>query len=265
MSARDDGGSLSELVAIMRRLLGPDGCPWDREQTFASLRRFVMEEAFEVVDALDSESPEHLQEELGDLVFQVVFLAELARGRGWFGPDDVISGICEKLVRRHPHVFGGAALGGAEVEGAEAALASWDAIKKREKEGRGTLEGVPVGLPALLRAVRIGEKAARVGYDWPDAAGARRKVEEELAELDEASASGDRDAEERELGDLLFAISSLARKRGLDPEAALRGSLDRFGRRFSEVEREARGEGVELEDLEAGELDRRWERAKRRL
>ena len=260
MSARDDGGSLTELVAIMRRLLGPDGCPWDQEQSFASLRPYVMEEAFEVVDAIDSESPEHLQEELGDLVFQVVFLAELARARGWFGPDDVIGGICEKLVRRHPHVFGGP-----KVEGAAAALSSWDAIKKHEKKGRGTLEGVPVAMPALLRAVRIGEKAARVGYDWPDAEGVRRKVEEELAELDEAHASGDRDAEERELGDVLFAIASFARKRGLDPEAALRGSLDRFGRRFGEVEREAKDEGVELDELDAAELDRRWERAKRRV
>ena len=188
---------------------------------------------------------------------QVVFLAELARGHGWFGPDDVIAGIADKLERRHPHVFGDAApMNAEEVRG------SWERIKAEEKKGRGALEGVPVAMPALQRATRIGEKASRVGYDWPDAAGVRRKVDEELAELD---AAADPDAEARELGDVLFAVASWARKRGIDPEAALRGTLDRFQARFGEVERRAASDGVVLSDLDAAELDARWEAAKRSL
>jgi tetrapyrrole methylase family protein/MazG family protein/ATP diphosphatase len=185
---------------------------------------------------------------------QVVFLAELARARGWFGPDDVVAGIADKLERRHPHVFGDAkASDAAEVRG------SWERIKAKEKRGRGTLEGIPVAMPALLRAVRVGEKAARVGYDWPDAAGVRAKVDEELRELDEAA---DRGQEERELGDLLFALASWARKRELDPEDALRGALDRFGARLATVERRASEEGIALASLDSNELDARWRAAK---
>ncbi|MCC6873177.1 MAG: nucleoside triphosphate pyrophosphohydrolase [Sandaracinaceae bacterium] len=254
------GQSLPDLVAIMQRLLGEGGCPWDREQTQESLRPYVIEEAFEVVDAIDRGSPELLREELGDLLLQIGFLAELARARGWFGPDDVIAGIGDKLVRRHPHVFGEV-----QVSGSAEVLRNWEQIKAQEKKDRGALDGVPVSMPALLRAVRVGEKAARVGYDWPDAGGARHKVDQELAELDAAAAQGDRTAEERELGDVLFALASYARKRGLDPEAALRGSLDRFSDRFAHVEGEARAQGVELHGLDAAELDARWERAKRAL
>ena len=249
------GESLPRLVRVMQRLLGPDGCPWDRAQTFESLRPYVIEEAFELVDAIDGGSPDHLREELGDFLMQFVFLAELARSRGWFGPDDAIGDICDKLERRHPHVFGDA-----EVTGTAEVETNWEAIKRAEKAGRGALEGVPVAMPALLRAVRVSEKAARVGYDWPDADGARRKIDEELAELDAAANAHE---EAAELGDLLFAIASWARKRGHDPEAALRASLDRFGARFGRVERQAGEEGVRLEELDAEELDRRWEAAKR--
>ncbi|HJL19768.1 MAG TPA: nucleoside triphosphate pyrophosphohydrolase [Sandaracinaceae bacterium LLY-WYZ-13_1] len=259
-SERGRGESLPRLVGIMQRLLGPGGCPWDRAQTFESLRPYVIEEAFEVVDAIDGGSADHLREELGDLLMQFVFLSELARREGWFGPDDAIAGICDKLERRHPHVFGDADAGdAATVE------RSWEAIKRAEKGGRGVLEGVPVAMPALSRAVRLGEKAARVGYDWPDAAGARAKVDEELAELDRAVVDGDDDQAARELGDLLFALSSWARKRRIDPEAALRGALRRFSARFEAVEARAAREGVGLESLDEAELDRRWEQAKRAL
>lgn len=257
MSDLGRGESLPRLVEVMRRLLGPGGCPWDRAQTAETLRPFVIEEAFEVVDAIDRGPPDLLREELGDLLMQVVFLAELARARGDFDLDDVIAGITDKLVRRHPHVFGDA-----KVNDASEVLANWEAIKAEEKKGRGTLEGVPVSMPALLRAVRIGEKAVRVGYDWPDAAGARAKVDEELAELD---AAGDRASEERELGDVLFALASYARKRGLDPEAALRGALDRFAARFALVEKRAQEEGVLLSELDAEALDERWRAAKAEL
>jgi tetrapyrrole methylase family protein/MazG family protein/ATP diphosphatase len=248
------GESLPELVEVMQRLLGEGGCPWDREQTLESLRPYIIEEAFEVVDAIDRGSHALLREELGDLLMQVVFCAELGRGEGHFGPDDVIAGIRDKLVRRHPHVFSDAS-----VSGSAEVLANWERIKAEEKPGRGTLEGIPVAMPALARAVRVGEKAARIGYDWPDAEGVRAKIDEELAELD---ACTDREDEERELGDLLFAIASWARKRALDPEAALRGSLDRFGARLWLVEARAKAEGVQLDALDAGELDARWRAAK---
>ena len=250
------GESLPRLVAIMRRLLGPDGCPWDREQTKESLRPFVIEEAFEVVDAIDHGGASDLREELGDLLMQVVFLAELGRAEGSFAIDDVIAGIADKLERRHPHVFGDV-----KVADSGEVLRNWESIKAEEKKGRGTLEGVPVSMPALLRAVRVGEKAARVGYDWPDAEGVRAKIDEELRELDEA---GEERAEE-ELGDLLFAIASYARKRSLDPEAALRRALDRFGERFGVVERHAQAEGVRLDALDTEELERRWQAAKAEL
>lgn len=249
-----DGERFAALVQVMRRLLGPDGCPWDRAQTPRSMRPFVIEEAFEVVEAIDADSPDALREELGDLLMQIVFLGELAEARGWFTTDDAIEGIRDKLVRRHPHVFGDAT-----AEDAQEVLRSWEAIKKAEKKGRGLLEGVPVSMPALLRAVAVGEKAARVGYDWPDAEGVRAKIDEELAELD---AADDEAAESEELGDLLFAIASWARKRGHDPEASLRGSLRRFAERMARVEAGAARDGVELEGLDADELDRRWEAAK---
>lgn len=239
----------------MQTLLGPGGCPWDREQSFESLRPYVVEEAFEVVDAIDRGDMEGIREELGDLLFQVVFCAELARSAGHFGPDDVIQEIAQKMIRRHPHVFGDA-----KAHTPEEVVNRWEAIKAQEKRGRGALEGVPVALPALLRAVRIGEKASRVGYDWPDAAGARAKIDEELAEVD---AAGDPQREFEELGDLLFAVASFARKRGHDPEAALRHALDRFTGRFERIEADARARGEDLSRLDADELERRWQAAKR--
>jgi MazG family protein len=256
--ARPPGATLTDLVEVMRRLLAPDGCPWDRAQSFASLRPFVLEEAYEVVDAIDGGDRRAIAEELGDLLFQVVFQSELGRAEGAFDIDDVIVGITEKMVRRHPHVFGdGTAANADEV------LAEWEVLKAEEKAGRGVLEGLPVALPSLLRAQRIGEKAARVGFDWADVAGVRAKVDEELGELDEALGEGDREAVERELGDVLFALASLARKEGLDAEAALRGTLERFQRRFAHIEAGVREAGEDWEALSAEELDGRWQAAKR--
>jgi MazG family protein len=241
----------------MRTLLGPNGCPWDREQTLKTLRQYVIEEAHEVVDAIDEGTPEMLREELGDLLLQVVFQAALTEQSGWFDIDGVVDAICEKLVRRHPWVFGDE-----EVDDASGALDAWEAIKAKEKRDRGALSGVPVALPSLLRAVRIGEKASAVGYDWPDAGGPRAKIDEELNELDEAAANGDRAALEHELGDLLFALATYGRKQGLDPEAALRGSLNRFSSRFRHCELAALADGKTLREYDEPELDELWERAK---
>ena len=252
-----DGASLPELVEVMRTLLGPDGCPWDRAQTLESLRPYVVEEAHEVVEAIDEGRPEPLREELGDLLFQIVFQSELAAARGWFGLDDVIRGIAAKMERRHPWVFG-------EDEASDAGEVRhrWEAQKAKEKKARGALGGVPVALPALLRALRVGEKAAAHGYDWPDAEGVRAKVDEELRELDAALATGDDDAAAGELGDVLFALASLGRKRGLDPEAALRGTLDRFSARFRHAEKAAEARGEALRELTDEARDRLWEEAK---
>lgn len=227
-----DGGTLPRLVGVMRRLLAPDGCPWDREQSFESLRKYVLEEACEVIDAIDGGDRAQIREELGDLVLQVVFQAELGRREGAFGVDDVIAAIVDKLVHRHPHVFGDV-----EAKDAEEVLSNWEKIKAEEKKGRPILGGVPRSLPALTRAQRVGEKVSRVGFDWEDAQGSRAKVAEELAELDRAVAEGDKKAVEEELGDVLFALVNLARHVDVDAEGALRGTIDKFARRFAHVEK----------------------------
>src|SRR5262245_7107394 len=263
------GGTFPRLVALMQRLLQPDGCPWDREQTLVTLRRYVLEEACEVIDAIDSGDRDELCAELGDLLLQVVFQAELARAEGTFGPDDVVAAICDKLVRRHPHVFADV-----EVEGAAEVLRNWERIKAAERAGKkkdqgGVLGGVPRSLPALMRAQRVGEKVARVGFDWPDARGSRGKVGEELGELDQAIAAGDKDRIEAELGDVLFALVNLARHVDVDAEGALRRTIDTFTRRFDHVEARVRenhgGWPTSSEDdkLSLSELDGYWEEAKR--
>jgi MazG family protein len=258
-----DGSTLPRLVGVMRRLLGPGGCPWDREQTFESLRKYVLEEACEVIDAIESGLHEHLKEELGDLLLQVVFQSELARQQAGFAIDDVVGGIVDKLVRRHPHVFSDAS-----AKDAEEVLVNWERIKAEEKKNTGILGGVPRSLPALGRAQRIGEKVARVGFDWKSADGSRAKVREELGELDEAVERGDKNAVEEEMGDLLFALVNLARHHGVDAEGALRRTIDKFTRRFAHVEARVRekhggwgaaGDGRVL-PLEV--LDGYWEEAK---
>jgi MazG family protein len=261
------GQTFVKLVELMQRLLAPGGCPWDREQDMGTLRRFVLEEACEVIDAIDGGNRDELADELGDLALQVVFLSELGRKEGAFGPDDVVRGVCEKLVRRHPHVFGDV-----RVESSEQVLQNWERIKAAEKAERGLLEGVARSLPALYRAQRMSDKAARVGFDWPDGRGSRDKVSEEVGELDEALASGDAARIEHELGDLLFAIVNLARHHGIDAEIALRKTGDRFAERFAHVEQRVRerhggwprGEdGKPSRGLALEELDAYWAEAKR--
>lgn len=255
-----DGSKIVRLAALMQTLLAEDGCPWDRAQTLETLRPYVIEEAHEVVDAIDRGDLEALREELGDLLFQVVFQAAIAERAGAFGLDDVAVAIAEKMVRRHPWVFGDE-----RADGAESASLRWEEVKERERGGagsKGALGGVPLAMPALLRAVRVGEKAAAVGYDFADVAEVRAKIDEELAELD---AAGDDAAAERELGDLLFAIASYARKRGLDPEAALRGTLARFSGRFEHAERAAAARGERLAELTPDALDVLWRAAKDEL
>jgi tetrapyrrole methylase family protein/MazG family protein/ATP diphosphatase len=264
------GQTLPRLVAIMQRLLSPTGCPWDREQTLESLRPYVVEEAHEVVDAIDRNDKDDLREELGDLLLQIVFQSELARAKGWFGPDDVVDAISDKMVRRHPHVFGEDRL-----ETSAEVLDAWERRKAREREAqarsegtearpKGALDGVPVAMPSLLRAVRIGDKAARVGYDWPSPSGARAKIAEELGELDEAAAAGDPVRVEEELGDLLFAIASWARLSKLDPEASLRGALDRFTARFQQAEHLAYARGTPIDTMTDAERDTLWSEVKKR-
>lgn len=263
------GQTFPRAVELMQRLLAPDGCPWDREQSFDTLRRFVIEEACEVVDAIENGDRKELCGELGDLLFQVVFQAELARREGSFGPDDVVAAICSKLVRRHPHVFADTTIEG----GSKEVLQNWERIKAAERaakggEDRGVLGSVAKSLPALTRAQRIGEKVARVGFDWPDARGSREKVAEEVGELDAAIASGDRDRMEAELGDVLFALVNLSRHLHLDAEGALRRTIDKFTRRFDHVESRVRdvhgGWPTSSTDDRLGlaELDSYWEEAK---
>ena len=272
MMARERGAALAELVAIMDRLLGPEGCPWDKSQTLRSLRPYVLEEAYEVAEAIDAGEPNGLCEELGDLLFQVVFQSAIARAEGMFDIDDVVRSIAAKMVRRHPWVFaaendGATAPSGAPVR--EQTIARWEALKAEEKRSagkpRGALAGVPKALPALLRAYRVGEKASAVGYDWPTAEAVRAKVDEELEELDVALAGGDEARAEEELGDLLFSLVNLGRKRGIDAESALRGALDRFSSRFEHAEAAAEVAGSALPDLDDGERDRLWEQAKAAL
>lgn len=260
------GGTFSSLVALMRRLLAPDGCPWDREQSIQSLRKYVLEEACEVLDAIDSGDRNSLVEELGDLALQIAFIAELGRREGAFGPDDVMCGIVEKLVRRHPHVFGDA-----EVSGSADVTRNWESIKAIEKADRLLLDDIPRALPALDAAHRVSERAARVGFDWPNAAGSRAKLDEELAELDAAIGAGDKQEVQAELGDVLFALTNLARHYELDAEAALRRTTDKFRNRFAHVEARVRqrhgdwprdSRGKPTRGLPLNELDAYWDEAK---
>lgn len=245
-------------MATIARLRAPDGCPWDRKQTTASMAQHLVEEAFEAADVLRRGDDALTREELGDVLVNVAMIAQIAGERGAFRLDEVAAAAAEKLVRRHPHVFGDQ-----QVDGAEQAYHNWEKQKRAEQaanEGpRGALSGVPVALPALLRAFRTGEKAARAGFDWPDRAGPRSKVDEELAELDEAITAGAVLAIEAELGDVLFSLCNLARHLGANPETALAATIDKFTRRFGAVEREF---GYELQGHTLTEMDAAWDRAK---
>jgi tetrapyrrole methylase family protein / MazG family protein len=250
------------LLAIMARLRGPGGCPWDREQTLDSLRPYLLEETYEVLEAIDTGDDHAHLEELGDLLLQVVFQAELKREAGAWTMAEVARGIADKLHFRHPHVFGDV-----EAADADAAYKSWEKVKAAEKKKSGRprksiLDGVPKAAPSLLRAERVGEKAAHAGFDWPDLAGVRAKVDEEIAELDEALASGDAARVQAELGDVLLTLASLGRHAGVHAEDALRESVERFIGRYQRLEAELSAEGLTAADLEPDVLEARWQSAK---
>jgi ATP diphosphatase len=243
---------LDDLVAIMRRLRAPEGgCAWDREQTFETIAPYTIEEAYEVADAIARGDMADLKDELGDLQLQVVYHAAIAEERGAFGIDDVIRAICAKMVRRHPHVFGD-----------QAESPGWEALKAAERghrEDRSALAGVALALPALKRAEKIQGRAARVGFDWPDVSGPRAKIDEEIAEIEAATTSEEREAE---LGDLLFSVVNYARHLGIDPEAALRGANARFEQRFRRVEEIA---DKPLKNMNVDALEELWQRAKKEV
>jgi len=251
--------TFEQLVSIMRTLRAPGGCPWDAEQTHESLTRYLLEETYEVIEAIDEKNPRHLKEELGDLLLQPVFHAAIAEESGEFSIDDVISTLCDKLIRRHPHVFGDL-----EIKDSIAQVENWEKIKKLEKcvERQSALSGVPDHLPALLKAHKISEKASRVGFDWEHADQVFAKVMEELHEFEEAWAGGNPAHMEDELGDLLFAISNLGRFLHLNPEEALRKTISRFQKRFSYVETELLRQGVPMQNATLKEMDLLWEKAK---
>ncbi len=251
------GAAFERLVGVMARLRGPGGCPWDREQTLQSLRPFLLEETYEVLDAIDKDVAEEHLEEPGDLLLQVVLQSELRREAGEFDAADVAHRIADKLVSRHPHVFGDVV-----VEDGAQAYKRWEMEKAKEKKDRRLLDGVPKHLPSLLRAQRVQEKVARVGFDWPDARGAEDKLFEEMAEFKEAIESGDEAKIEHELGDVLFSLVNVARRRGLVAEDALSRQVDRFKRRFRVVEDDVRA-GKGWPDTTLEEMDASWERAKR--
>jgi len=255
------GALFNSLLELMARLRGPGGCPWDREQTRDSLKPFLIEEAYEVIEALESGQREALLEELGDLLFQVMFHTQLARELSEFSMTDVLEHLLAKMTRRHPHVFGDRT-----VSSAREALSQWEAIKHAEGSGEGkprsVLDGVPRNLPALLRAQRLQVKAARVGFDWQSAEAAWAKVQEEVSEANAALARGDHAKVREEFGDLLFSLVNVARLLDIDAEGGLQAAVEKFRRRFELMEAEVTANGGSLSDMPLEELDRVWERAK---
>jgi tetrapyrrole methylase family protein / MazG family protein len=250
------------LVGVMKTLLGPDGCPWDREQTPETLKPHLIEEIYEACESIDQGDQEGLREELGDVLMHVVFLSLLAEKSGHFALPEVIDGISDKLIRRHPHVFGDEE----RIEGADAVLHRWEAIKAQEREEKSErtsrLDGVPRAMPALLKAHRLQEKAAKAGFDWDDVADVRAKIHEEIDEFEEEVASGDPGRMEEEYGDLLFAIVNLGRWRRINSESALQLTNQKFTRRFRQIEAWARQEGRSLESMTLAEMDVIWEETK---
>jgi MazG family protein len=265
------GARFERLVAIMRTLRGPDGCPWDREQTKASLRPFVLEETYEVLEAIETGTPADLREELGDYLFEAVFLAQISEEAGEFAIGDAIEAICGKLVRRHPHVF--AREDGADPLSSTQVVENWERLKKRERAEAGqaaekpktTLSGVPKTLPSLLRAYELSARAAAVGFDWARAADVLDKIEEEVAEVRrevESGGTGHLSRAEEEMGDLLFAIANLSRKLGIEPESALRRATEKFTARFDAVERAFAATGRPLSEATLEEMEAEWQRVK---
>jgi len=250
---------LARLRAIMHRLRAPGGCPWDAEQTHESLVPNLIEETYETVDTIQRGDMEHLKEELGDLLLQVIFHSEIAEGNGQFTLDDVARGISDKLVRRHPHVF---ATSGAETT--DAVLQQWEEIKRAEKgdQERPYLHGVGKGLPGLLRAAKLQKKAAKIGFDWPVETGVLSKIREELWELQSAIDAQDLPAVADELGDLMFSVVNLARFRKIDPEVLMQNANDKFERRFDRMEEIFKQQGITLESATREQMQDAWEQAK---
>jgi tetrapyrrole methylase family protein / MazG family protein len=258
---------IQKLVDLVARLRGPEGCPWDREQTRETLKPMLIEEAFEVLDALDAPDPEDLREELGDLLFQIVFHAQIARGKKEFDLEDVIGRLHEKMVRRHPHVFGNA-----DLRTSEDVLKNWEDIKANERgmpssshpeSGTSLLDGIPSKLPALHEAYQMTAKAARVGFDWPRLDDILKKLQEEATELTEAAHAKKLEPIADEVGDLLFVVVNIARFLGVDPETALRRSNRKFDRRFRYLESAIKAQGRELRHASLAEMDALWDEAKK--
>jgi len=252
--------NFSKLVNLMATLRGPAGCPWDREQTHESLKPFLIEECYEVIDALDVGTPGMVREELGDLLFQIIFHARIAEEKGAFTIADVISAIVEKMTRRHPHVFGEE-----KMSTAEEVLATWEEIKKKEKthqERTSLLDGVPQGLPALLRAQGIQKRAARVGFDWRELGEALPKLDEEIEEFKQSLKSKDASAIEDELGDIFFMLVNISRFLEINPEDALRKTISKFIHRFRFIEERAANAGRSLNDMTLEEMEALWQQAK---
>ena len=252
------GDELERLMTLMARLRGPEGCPWDRDQTMRSLRPFILEEAYELVEAINVGETKSIREELGDLLLEVVFVNQIAAERKLFGMDEVIRGIHDKLVRRHPHVFETE-----RVSTADKALERWEQVKERENEKRSSvLDGVPRSLAALARAQKISSRAAKAGFDWKSAEEVKAKVAEEVEELNKAVASGSSAAVEEEMGDILFALVNLARHLDVDAEVALSAAIEKFSKRFKYLESELQTQGRSVNAANMEELDRLWEKAK---
>ena len=255
---RKEKYNFNDLLRIMEILRAPDGCMWDREQDHQSIRRNLIEETYEVCEAIDEQDPEHLKEELGDVLLQVVFHTQMEKEKGVFDIGDVADGICKKLIYRHPHIFGSV-----EVGSSEEILRNWDELKRKEKHQKSdtdTLASVAKSLPGLIRAEKLQKKAAKVGFDWENAQGALEKVGEELDEVKRAIA-GDGDPEE-EIGDLLFAAVNVARHLKVDPERAMEKTCNKFIRRFADMEQQAKEENKALSGLSLAELDTLWNRSK---
>lgn len=248
-----NGQALEELVAVMDRLLAKDGCPWDREQTHKSLVRYLLEETYEVIEAINEGNMNKLKEELGDLLLQVVFHAALAEREGRFTFADVAETVRRKMIFRHPHVFGEMNL-----QTADDVMENWEKFKAQEGK-KYLLEGIPAIMPALMRAVKMQEKAAQVGFDWPNVDGAIDKLKEEIDEVKEAV---NREQLQEEIGDMLFAMVNIARMFNIEPEEALQGSNEKFARRFNYIEEQVKSSGKEFSEYSLAELDMIWDRAK---
>ncbi|MDH3581539.1 MAG: nucleoside triphosphate pyrophosphohydrolase [Hyphomicrobiales bacterium] len=268
MGSSTDKKSIGDLVAIMRALRDPEtGCPWDREQTFDTIAPYTIEEAYEVADAIERSDRRDLRDELGDLLLQVVYHAQMAAEEDAFDFTDVVDGICAKMVRRHPHVFGDK-----EVRSTVELKGLWERIKQEEKAARGDgdtrsaslLDGVPTALPALTRAIKLQNKAARVGFDWPNIMPVLDKIREELDELEAEISDADKNRQRlaEEYGDLLFVLANLARHLRIDPEAAIRATNAKFARRFARIEALLEASGRRPDECDLAELDRLWDQAK---